>query len=108
MDTPLCDAETAERIVEEARRLYYDLASELARALGTLRSGTEDPEAKSRADTIRAHRKALQTILDIQTKFVSEADKGGGGYEIDLEAARREIHSRLDRLSVTGGDSGPS
>ncbi|MEM7546693.1 MAG: hypothetical protein AAF367_14255 [Pseudomonadota bacterium] len=104
MDTPLSDAETASRIVDEAQRLYHDLARELNQALTKLRNGIDDPEAKSRAETIRAHRKALQTILDIQAKFVTQAEEGSSGYELDLEAARREINRRLDRLAALKRD----
>ncbi|MEM7523765.1 MAG: hypothetical protein AAF360_08435 [Pseudomonadota bacterium] len=99
MDTPLCDAATAARLLEHARKLYDDLSEELSLALDTLRSEQPDPEAKGRAETIRSHRKALQTVLEIQIQFVKQNEERGAPDAIDLQAARAEIIRRLDRLS---------
>lgn len=99
MDTPLSDAAVAERLIAHARKLYHDLTDELMNALELLRSGEVDQEAKGRAETIRSHRKALQTVLEIEIQFVKNAKEKGGPGAIDLEAARDEIFRRLGRLS---------
>ncbi|MFV0473506.1 MAG: hypothetical protein ACK5MQ_04790 [Pikeienuella sp.] len=93
-----------ERLIANARQLYQNLGNELAHALRILNSGAEDLAAKGRAETIRAHRKALQTILDLEAQFEREQGKLTTGNEIDLEAARSEIYRRLDRLAAAGGD----
>lgn len=90
----------ASPLEDDAHSLYQNLAHELARSLKLLRENENNPDAKGLADTIRAHRKALQAILDIEQR--SEATQTlGASYEIDLEEAREEIISRLDRLVAT-------
>ncbi|MEO0360620.1 MAG: hypothetical protein AAF322_05910 [Pseudomonadota bacterium] len=100
MDTPLSDAVVAQRLINHARQLYNDLTEELMRALDLLRNGEADPEAKGRAETIRSHRKALQTVLEIEVQFVKNAKEEKD--ELDLHAARDEIFRRLDRLASRG------
>ena len=87
-----------ENVLTHARTLYRQLTEELSRALTRLETDGPDPEAKGRAETIRAHRKALQTVLDIEAQFLREAEKAESVRSINVEAARREIYSRLDRL----------
>ena len=105
METPLGDAALAAKLVVHARKLYQDLTEELQRALRQLQSGEEDVNAKGRADVIRSHRKALQTVLDIELQFVKASKEDGGARNgLDLEAARREIYRRLDRISTEKDD----
>lgn len=104
MTKPNADRAAVARLIANARQLYQNLGTELAQALRTLNSGAEDLAAKGRAETIRAHRKALQTILDLEAQFEREHGKPEAANEIDLEAARREIYRRLDRLAAAGGD----
>ncbi|MEX2520478.1 MAG: hypothetical protein WD969_14245 [Paracoccaceae bacterium] len=94
----------ADRLLTHARQLYHNLAGELAKALRVLNSGVEDEAAKGRADTIRAHRKALQTVLDLELQLARDTGKAETTHEIDIEAARTEIHRRLARLAISGGD----
>lgn len=94
----------AERLLTHARQLYHNLANELAKALRVLNTGAEDDAAKGRADTIRAHRKALQTVLELELQFAKESPKSETMHEINIEAARAEIYRRLARLAITGGD----
>ena len=104
METPLSDHEVAEQLLRHARTLYQKLTEALSLALDRLEVGEEDPlpDAKSRAETIRAHRKALQTVLDIQAQLVRDAEKAESVRSINVEAARREIYRRLDRLMAEG------
>lgn len=87
------------RLIEHARRLYRELSKELARAIDRI-GGETAAEAKSRTETLRAHRKALQTVLEFELLFTK--DEEGGGDALDLEAARAEIFGRLDRLLAAG------
>lgn len=93
----------AERLLAHARQLYQNLAQELTRAIRVLNSGAEDDSAKGRAETIRAHRKALQTVLDLEIQLAKDI-KPEEKHGIDLEAARAEIYQRLDRLAAAGRD----
>lgn len=106
MTIPSGDAEAAERLLTHARQLYHNLAGELSKALRSIGAEAEDGAAKGRADTIRAHRKALQTVLEIELQLVKDAQREGAGHVIDLEAARAEVYRRLDRLAPAGGDRG--
>ncbi|QIE54516.1 hypothetical protein G5B40_03145 [Pikeienuella piscinae] len=104
MTHPRIDAATAERLIAQARQLYQNLGYELAKAIRVLHSGAEDLAAKGRAETLRAHRKALQTVLDLELQLRKESQNPEKSNEIDLEAARDEIYRRLDRLATAGGD----
>ena len=106
MTQPSGDAETAERLLAHARQLYQNLAGELSKALRTIASDVEDEATKRRAETIRSHRKSLQTILEIELQFIKDSQKAEPSHVIDLEAARAEVYRRLDRLATTRGDQG--
>lgn len=98
------NADKAERMLAHAQQLYHNLTHELARAIRVLNSGAEDQAAKGRAETIKAHRKALQTVLEIEIQLAKDNREPGKTHEIDLEAARAEIYRRLDRLASARGD----
>ncbi|WP_340109100.1 hypothetical protein [Pikeienuella sp. HZG-20] len=98
------DTDKVERLLAHARQLYQNLAHELTCAIRVLHSGAEDLAARGRAETIRAHRKALQTIIDIELQLAKETRRPEQSHEIDIEAARAEIYRRLDRLASAGGD----
>ncbi len=98
-------ASTAERLLESARLLYANIHAELAKTLDSIPLPAEDEAAKGRAEMIRSHRKALQTVLDIEMQIAKDEGRTGPGHGIDLEAARAEIYRRLDRLAVAGGNS---
>lgn len=100
METPLSDRSVKERLLLHARTLYQQLTEELTRALNALERGEIDPEVKGRAEAIRAHRKALQTVLDIETQFIRDAEKADNVGVIDLDAAREEIYRRFDLLDA--------
>lgn len=103
METPLSDQGVKERLLLHARTLYQHLTEELVRALDALEKGEVDPEAKGRAEAIRAHRKALQTVLDIETQFIRDAEQANSVRVIDLDAARNEIYRRFDCIVVPRG-----
>ncbi len=102
METPLSDKSVKERLLLHARTLYQQLTDELVKALESLEKGTVDTEAKGRAETIRAHRKALNTVLEIETQFIKDAEKANSVGAINLDAAREEIYRRFDSLMVEG------
>lgn len=92
---------TAATLRKSAIELYNDLSEELVAALKILRDGGKDLEAKSRAETIKAHRKALQTIHEIELHIFGKPKQDGEVHEINLETARSEIFSRLTRIART-------
>ncbi|MGB0412534.1 MAG: hypothetical protein ACPGFA_13170 [Pikeienuella sp.] len=96
-------AETT-RLMEHARGLYRDLTEELIAAIDRLKADDDDKDAKTRSDTIKAHRKALQTILELEVQFLKQAEKGRDTHELDLEAARAEVMGRFRRLAEAGDD----
>ena len=97
-------SDTTTRLMEQARSLYRDLNEELMAAIVRLKCDDGDLDAKTRSDTIRAHRKALQTILELEVQFLKQAEKGRDAHELDLEAARAEVMGRFRRLAETGDD----
>lgn len=104
MQTPNILSDTTTRLMEQARTLYRDLNEELLAAIIRLKSEDNDLDAKTRSETIRAHRKALQTILELEVQFLKQAEKGQDAHELDLEAARAEVMGRFRRLAETGDD----
>lgn len=104
MVTPNILSDTTTRLMEQARSLYRDLNEELMAAILRLKCDDSDLDAKTRSDTIRAHRKALQTILELEVQFLKQAEKGRDTHELDLEAARAEVMGRFRRLAETGND----
>ena len=97
MESALTDDGISTSILKTARGLYEDLAEELEGAIRRLKSGVDDVEAKARAETIKAHRRALQTVLELEAQFLREAERADKLRAIDVEAAKREIYRRLDR-----------
>lgn len=64
------------RLVEGARALYADLNAQLQQTLAQLKRDYLTDEAKGLADALKAHRKALQTLLDIELSFGKSAERG--------------------------------
>lgn len=104
MDTPKVLSETTTKLMEQARSLYRDLNEELMAAIERLKSDENDMDAKTRSETIRAHRKALQTILELEVQFLKQAEKGRDAHELDLESARAEVMGRFRRLAESRDD----
>jgi hypothetical protein len=101
------DADGTSAILGHARLVYRELSDALADAIGLLRSGHEDERgAKAREALLKSHYRALQQVIAIEVRLGKRnAEHGGtGAVELDLAAARDEIHRRLARLRSTGGD----
>ena len=89
-----------QRLVEGARALYADLSEQLRYALQQLKQDYLAEDAKGLAETIKAHRKALQTLLDFELGFAKSAEGTKAAHELDLDAAKTEVLGRLDRLAA--------
>lgn len=89
-----------QRLVEGARALYADLTEQLRNALEQLKRDYLTDEAKGLADAIKSHRKALQTLLDIELGFAKSAEGTKTSDDLDLDAAKAEVLGRLDRLAA--------
>ena len=89
------------RLVEGARALYADLTAQLQQTLAQLKRDYLTDEAKGLADALKAHRKALQTLLDIELSFGKSAEGTKTSDDLDLDAAKTEILGRLNRLAAT-------
>ena len=91
--------------LERSLELYRDLSLALRERITQIRSGPSAlQEEKQTADAVRAHHKALQSIIDIEASLgkYTEARGGGASAELDLGAARAEIAARLARWSEQG------
>ena len=107
-DVVLNDEVIARKILERAKALYDLLTEELNTGISRLKADMTDADAKARAETIRAHRKALQAVVEIEAQLMRAADRAGSLRAIDVEAAKREIYRRLDiepaRTGAQGAD----
>jgi hypothetical protein len=102
MEPPNIPADATTLLMKQARTLYRDLNEELTAAIERLKAEDCYQDAKTRSDTIRAHRKALQTILELEVQFLKQAEKGRDAHELDLEVARAEVMGRFSRLAESG------
>ena len=84
---------------EDAWRLLSSVRSTVADMLEDLRSDVGAPrDLQKKISELEA---ALKTAFEVERKFNDWLGKQGGGLadgEIDIEAARRRIACRLDRL----------
>lgn len=106
MKTPEHITSITSSLIEQAMSLYRDLNTELLAAVERLKSDECDLDEKTRAETLKAHRKAIQTVLDLEVQFLKQV-KGGedpDDGELDLEKARKEVLGRLARLAEQTGD----
>ncbi|MEM7270623.1 MAG: hypothetical protein AAF401_15395 [Pseudomonadota bacterium] len=83
--------------VDNARKLYRDLTAELGAALERLRAQELIEGAGKLGEALKAHRKALQTVLDFEQAFL-KSERDAKAHDLDLDGARREFFGRLDRL----------
>ncbi|MEL6236569.1 MAG: hypothetical protein AAFR46_19405 [Pseudomonadota bacterium] len=82
------------------------MAESLAEAIQALRSQASDrAQAKEQLEVIRLHQKALQTVIDLEVGLEKRADteSAGGSGELDLDAARDEIHRRVSGIRAELG-----
>ena len=97
------DGEDVERTLQRARQIFADVAGFLEHEIDALFAVDGDPldEDRIRAvmELIRQNQQALLKVLDIQARLGRDPSREAATL-IDLEAARAEIHSRLDRLAA--------
>lgn len=77
------------------RDLSLGLRSRIS-ALATLGSGG-DADCKGGQDAVKAHHRALQTVLDLEASLEKRKQPRsvGASGELDLDAARAEVLARL-------------
>ena len=84
--------------LERSLELYRDLSVALSEKIAIFKSTGGDPVEKGGpVEAAKEHRKALQTVLDIEASLGkrSRAWIEGTSLELDLLAARAEIVARL-------------
>ncbi len=79
--------------------MYRDLSLALRDRITLLKVKVgEDPACRDTLEAIKAHNKALQTVLELEVGLARQSrirGAGEGGGELDLAAARAEIAQRL-------------
>jgi hypothetical protein len=83
--------------------MYRDLSLALKERIALLKAGAGgDAGCKETVEALKAHHKALQTVLELEATLVKRTRSwtDGGGGELDLAAARAEILERLARWAV--------
>jgi hypothetical protein len=92
-------------VLERNLELYRDLFLALKERVALIRAAAgEDAGCKETVEAVKAHHKALQTVLELEASLVKRSrswtDAGGG--ELDLAAARAEIAARLAAWAGAG------
>lgn len=89
-------------MLEASLELYRDLSVALRGVITRLKAtaGTNAGDAKEAGKEVElalaSHRKALQTVIDIEASFGKRKQAwADGASELDLDAARAEIAQRL-------------
>jgi hypothetical protein len=104
ISAPIPDAK-AERL-SCTIELYRHLSVILRKQISTLQTvpTLTDEDCKQVVENVRAHHKALQTILDIEGSLAKYQRNGAGAglSELDLASAREEIASRLSVWTAGG------
>ncbi len=78
--------------------LYRDLSVALSERITLLKAGSgEDDRCKETVEAVKAHHRALHTVLELEASLVkrSRCWTDGGGSDLDLAAARAEILAKL-------------
>ena len=77
--------------------MYRDLSMALRDQITALKARIgQAAECKDLKESIEAHRRALQTVLDHEGKLGRRSlERAGGAGTLDLDAARAEIVARL-------------
>jgi hypothetical protein len=87
--------------LQDALALYRSLSDQLNRAIARLSQPEDDalPEAKARNEMIKAHQKALQTVLELEQRAAEQDERDAAARRyLDIAAARDEVLGRLARL----------
>ncbi len=90
--------------LDRARKLFAGLSrgleGEIDRLETALDAETDEGRVRDLTAVIRQNQKALQTVLDMESKLMRGAGRARRGEGvIDLAEARAEIARRLDRLA---------
>ncbi len=88
------DSDRLERNLE----LYRDLSVALRERVTLIKTAAgEYAGCKETLEAVKAHQRALQTVLELEASLVkrSKYRSEGGGSDLDLAAARAEILARL-------------
>lgn len=98
-------AQPSDRALKTAERLFAQVSRDLARQMKGLDAAIEAGDAecpRAVEDLAVRTQKALQSVLDLELRLMKAREKAApaAGAELDLEAARDEIESRLARLEA--------
>lgn len=91
--------------LERSLELYREMSVALSGAIARVKAGTAGTgESKALEDALKAHCRALNTVLEAEASLVKRSTAGvvGKSGELDLEAARAEILARLARWAAEG------
>lgn len=105
MTISAAEAFRANDVFERNFEMYRDLSLALRERIARIRADVgEDAGCREVLDAVKAHQKALQTVLEIEASLVKRTRSSGdaGGGELDLAAARAEVAARLARWSERG------
>ena len=94
MKTPEHIMSITTTLIEQAMSLYRDLNTELLAAIERLKSDDCDLDEKTRAETLKAHRKAIQTVLDLEVQFLKQV-KGGDDPDDGELTRTRKVRRRI-------------
>ena len=81
--------------LENSLELYRDLAVVISGQITHLKAGTGDESCKVSEDALKAHRRALERVLEAEASLVKRSKADGSGATLDLDKARAEILARL-------------
>jgi hypothetical protein len=83
--------------LDAAHELYRDLTLALRGQIARLRedAGASGDTLKGQTELITLHQKSLLSVLELEARLGKRTQAGGGGVELDLDAARAEIRARL-------------
>lgn len=102
MTTAATDRESSGIMLEASLELYRDLSAALRGTIARLKAsaggdaGDDKDAGKQVEQMLGSHRKALQSVLDIEASFGKRKQAwADGASELDLDAARAEIAQRL-------------
>jgi hypothetical protein len=94
--------ETARRAFARACEVYDSLSKHMTAAIRKLAAGSTPPLTPEEQDALKAHQRAILTVLDYEAQLIRRrpGDARGADAALDLEAARLEVARRLDRLAA--------
>lgn len=102
MTTAAFDRGASTSMLEASLELYRDLSVALRGLITRLKAdagmtaGDAKETGKEVESALASHRKALQTVLDLEASFGKRKQAwADGASELDLDAARAEIAERL-------------